>query len=71
MHPAKLHEAITHLEAASAALLQVVITSKNTEPLLALALTPIVEVIGPLAARIQLIKEATESTDKPAEITSH
>lgn len=57
MYP-KLSEATRHLEAASAALLEVVVTSTD-EPLLALSLLPIIEVLGPLAARIRLIHEAT------------
>lgn len=57
MYP-KLSEAAQHLEAASAALLEVVATSDN-EPLLALSTLPIVEVLGALATRIRLLDEAT------------
>lgn len=71
MQTPKLNEAITHLEKASAALLEVAMTSKADEPMLTLLLNPIIEVIGPLAARIQLIEEAAESTEKPTPIVSH
>lgn len=71
MQTPKLNEAINHLEKASAALLEVAITSKSNEPMLTLLLDPIIEVIGPLAARIQIIEEAAESKGKSAAIFSH
>lgn len=64
MHP-NLLVAVKNLEAASAALLDVVVTSKE-EPLIALLVIPVIEVVGPLAARVQLIHEAVNPAEDPS-----